>query len=378
MIHQKSVVSCCNQIWLDIEVGKESKSRLVHSIVKSFNQQYQAKRDNLQSIKNIQHSKLFLQSIVNPNSSYSFCNQEKEINKKLIKNEWNEPNQISFSELKSSPQIPFYSYKIFISYPPPPTFHSPNLSLRFKVFCGGFNHQMVVSNVHQIKSYQTFKALICSFREDDLFSTDEQQDEEVNEEEINHSMNCEKEDNDDDELLYFELGCYFPSFKLSGIGPHLIQITSTISKDALQSSSSSPSSSSYFISTSFFHPISNCDVINMSHLHQSSVLMSGGLLVDEEGENEKCDGYVKNHISHSNSIIFDHHIKSNQSSSSETRSTNNNHITRREIRSSEEYEMFYYLDLIISNLLSSGQEKRRRGEMGREISSIKSRSFSTI
>jgi len=111
---------------------------------------------------------------------------------------------------------------------------------------GWFNHQMIASKVHQIKSYQTFKSPISSFREDELFSTDEQQDEEVNGEE-NHSMSCEK-----DELLYFELGCYFPSFKLSGIGPHLIQIASTISKDALQSSSSSPSSSSYFISTSFF------------------------------------------------------------------------------------------------------------------------------
>jgi len=54
----------------------------------------------------------------------------------------------------------------------------------------------------------------------------------------------------------------------------------------------------------------------MSHLRQPSVLMSGGLLVDEEEENEKYDVYLKNHISHSNSIIFDHHIKSNQPSSS--------------------------------------------------------------
>jgi len=106
----------------------------------------------------------------------------------LIKIEWIETNQISFSELKSPPQIPFYSFKIFISHPPPPSFHSPNLPLRFKVFCGGFNHQMIVSKVHQIKSFQTFKSLICSFREDDLFPTDEQQDEAVNEKE-NHSMN---------------------------------------------------------------------------------------------------------------------------------------------------------------------------------------------
>jgi len=254
-----------NQILFDIRGGKESKSRFIHSIIKSFNQHCQIKRDTLQSSKNIQHSKLFIQSVVNPNSSSS--NQEKEGNKKLIKIEWIETNQISFSDLISPPQIPFHSFKIFISHPPPLTLHSSNLPLkRFKVFCMGFNHQMIVSDVHQIKSFQTFKSLISFFVEDELFSTDELQDEIVNGEE-NHSRNCEK-----DELFYFELGCYFPSFKLSGIGQHLIQITSTTSKDALQSSSSSilPSSCS-FISTSFFHPISNYNVINISHSHQSSV-----------------------------------------------------------------------------------------------------------
>jgi len=53
MIHQKSVESCYNQILLDIAGGEESTSRFVHSIIESFNQHYQAKRDNLQSIKNI-------------------------------------------------------------------------------------------------------------------------------------------------------------------------------------------------------------------------------------------------------------------------------------------------------------------------------------
>jgi len=50
---------------------------------------------------------------------------------------------------------------------------------------------MIVSKVHQIKTYQTFNYLISSFKDNNLFSTDEQQDEVVNEEE-NHSMNCEK------------------------------------------------------------------------------------------------------------------------------------------------------------------------------------------
>jgi len=68
----------------------------------------------------------------------------------------------------------------------------------------------------------------------------------------------------------------------------------------------------------------------MSHLQQPSVLMSGGLLVDEEAEDEKYDGYLKNFFSSSNSVIFDdHHIKSNQSSY-ETKSTNN-HIERDKI-----------------------------------------------
>jgi len=92
MIHQKSVVSSCNQILLDIGGGKESKSRFVHSIIESFNQHYQTKRDTFQSIKTIQHSKLFLQFIVYPNSSSSSHNQEKERNKKLIKIEWIESN----------------------------------------------------------------------------------------------------------------------------------------------------------------------------------------------------------------------------------------------------------------------------------------------
>jgi len=136
MIHRKSVVSCCNQVLLDIGRGKESKKRFVHSIIKNFNQHYQTKRDTLQIIKNIQHSKLFLQSIVNPNSS-SFCNQGKVGNKKLIKIGWIETKQISFSELTSPPQISFHSFKIFISHPLPPTFPSFNLtSMRFKVFMG--------------------------------------------------------------------------------------------------------------------------------------------------------------------------------------------------------------------------------------------------
>jgi len=265
----------------------------------------------------------------------------------LIKIEWIETNQISFSDLISSPRIPFYSFKIFISRPPSASHSSYLTSLIFKVFCGEFNHQMIVSKVHQLKSYQTFKTLISSFGEDDLFSTDEQQDEKVNEK-GDHSMNCEKEDdNEDDEFLLFELDCYFTSCKLFETVQHIIQITSTITKDALQSSSSSTSSSS-FISTSFFHPNSNYDMINLSHLHQSSVLMSDGLLVDDEEENEKYDVYLKNYISSSNSIIFDHHIKSNQSSSYETKSTNN-HSSRRGIRSSEEYELFSSLDLTISN-----------------------------
>ena len=50
---------------------------------------------------------------------------------------------------------------------------------------------MIVSKVHQIKTYQTFNYLISSFKEYNLFSTDEQQDEVVNEEE-NHSMDYEK------------------------------------------------------------------------------------------------------------------------------------------------------------------------------------------
>jgi len=71
MMPQKRIASCCNQILLDIRGGKEPKSRFVHSIIKNFNQHYQIERDTLQSIQNIQHSKLFLHSIVNPNSSSS-------------------------------------------------------------------------------------------------------------------------------------------------------------------------------------------------------------------------------------------------------------------------------------------------------------------
>jgi len=90
--------------------------------------------------------------------------------------------------------------------------------------------------------------------------------------------------------------------------------------------------------------------------------MGGGLLVDEEEENEKYDGYLKYYISSSISLSFDHHIKSYQSSSYETKSTNN-HITRREIRSIEEYEMFSYLDLIISiSFQMDKKEDKRDGQ----------------
>jgi len=56
---------------------------------------------------------------------------------------------------------------------------------------------MIVSDVHQIKSLQTFNSLISFFVEDELFSTDELQDEIVNEEE-NHSMNYKPGDDEEE------------------------------------------------------------------------------------------------------------------------------------------------------------------------------------